>query len=1500
MSDANINIRIREDGSVVVSANLRRLSDSARDAGNNTDRLNNSARNASGSLNRAGQSARTASTGFDGLIRKLRSTMTLMAAIAGTTISFGTVTHAMDAYTNLQNRLKLVAESQQGLNILTEKMFEISNRTRTSVLETSTAFSRFDMALKSVGRSQKESLQITETINKMITMSGLNAQESSAALLQLSQAFSKGKLDGDEFRTVAETMPMLMDALAKHFNTTRGGLLKLRKDGKITLDAMVAALKDSQAEVDAAFEKTKMSIGQSLEVAKNKWIKFWGELDAKHNISQKIADGILTIANNFGMLEHLAKPVMEMLAVWLGVRLVTALTTLSLTFKGLFPMFSLAAGALYILSNSGTKLDGTMRGLLISVTAVAAALAAWKFAPVVIAATSAAMSGLASLLAPIVGHLLMGTGAVRGLAAAFTLLKARALAATAAMLTNPLTWVAVAAAAVVALGVAWLTAKSNAEKFQDTLRSLREDLNTVDEKVKKTFNTIGAGRNVNIKLGIDDNGNIGNKAYLERLQAMKATANEVNTAMMLSSENSSAAIMENYRKIGQVFDEEQSKINRRYADGTREQIEQSVMLAERKKDLLQSTFDKLDDTLSRQKIISADEAKFRIKLEQDVYNTSISLMDARARYSIAKMKEIRAEAIRTASFLDFDKRLSNREETTLGILKNEVAKGTPSKDAIKWNAQMLKNMQMGMSQNDAEKKAYLELYGSAVDKGTYDGMNRFYKSKGGINEFKNSSYEEQKQILELLKTELVSRHASLDATKRDFSKGTPDKFEKTLGNQTLREAKELALLYSQLSKIHAGAKPPIGAGGLSTPALREYNPGVANNAAAIQAEMEKGKAKKAAKKVKNAADELAKETSDYVLKHAKGFQEYTGKCAHYLNDSLQKSIKGFKRVESGKDLAAAAVATGKYKYVKFDENYVPQIGDIQSMPSYTPLGKVHGHTAMYTKQHFVSDTKQGKFGDGRLGSFSEKHDKWLRQDAQRKQIKIARLIGSTEDNSEWNKLAESQYKDAEKFADKYKEVIYNLREQTNELKLQEPLRLSEQKSLELIHSLTKDSHELTKEQTDEIKQMTKELEAAAKAKFLLDGEKSRQKQLDAIRAVTFEEKVQLSLQERINAAIENRTPLNESEIEAERKRLEYAMWEEKVERSINDIWKSKRAAIEEVRAQLEAVNRLIGNGDMEGAFADKALTSAQQKAMQTNQAAGQTAYGNPMGNSWEEVLGAMDTARYQLLEGYTGTLNDLSGLFGNFFTTLQDGFANSIGAAIVQGKSLKETLTNVAQQGLQSLISGLVKLGLQWAINAAFGKTLMTAQSTMAKQQAATTGASIASSMASAAAMTSLATMGANSAGAMAGIMATSALTQGLSVMKGFSSGGYTGNGGINDVAGLVHGREFVMDADTTKRIGVQNLEALRNGNVSLSNGASVRGNSNSQQIVVNIENHAAGVTHDVSRDNEGRIRIIAREVAKEVVSQEAGNVVAAEIANPNSSVSRSMERNYSSGRSRE
>ena len=64
------------------------------------------------------------------------------------------------------------------------------------------------------------------------------------------------------------------------------------------------------------------------------------------------------------------------------------------------------------------------------------------------------------------------------------------------------------------------------------------------------------------------------------------------------------------------------------------------------------------------------------------------------------------------------------------------------------------------------------------------------------------------------------------------------------------------------------------------------------------------------------------------------------------------------------------------------------------------------------------------------------------------------------------------------------------------------------------------------------------------------------------------------------------------------------------------------------------------------------------------------------------------------------------------------------------------------------------------------------------------------------------------------------------SLMSGFSSGGYTGDGGKYDPAGIVHKGEFVFTKEATQRIGARNLYRLMRG---YANGGSVGGSGYSR-----------------------------------------------------------------------
>lgn len=230
--------------------------------------------------------------------RSLGSFIRTAAAFAGVGFSGIAIVQAADAYTILENKLRNVVDSEQQLVTVTNEVFDIANRTRAPVQDTAQAFQRFDLALQQLGASQRESLQLTETVNKALVLSGSTTNEQASALLQLSQAFNKGKLDGDEFRTVMELMPSVADAIAKQLNVTRGALLDLAPQGKITAEVMRQAFANAREEIGDRFAKTIPTLGQAFVVLRNSATQFFGELNKRLGITEAMSRALLFLADN--------------------------------------------------------------------------------------------------------------------------------------------------------------------------------------------------------------------------------------------------------------------------------------------------------------------------------------------------------------------------------------------------------------------------------------------------------------------------------------------------------------------------------------------------------------------------------------------------------------------------------------------------------------------------------------------------------------------------------------------------------------------------------------------------------------------------------------------------------------------------------------------------------------------------------------------------------------------------------------------------------------------------------------------------------------------------------------------------------------------------------------------------------------------------------------------------------------------------------------------------
>lgn len=123
----------------------------------------------------------------------------------------------------------------------------------------------------------------------------------------------------------------------------------------------------------------------------------------------------------------------------------------------------------------------------------------------------------------------------------------------------------------------------------------------------------------------------------------------------------------------------------------------------------------------------------------------------------------------------------------------------------------------------------------------------------------------------------------------------------------------------------------------------------------------------------------------------------------------------------------------------------------------------------------------------------------------------------------------------------------------------------------------------------------------------------------------------------------------------------------------------------------------------------------------------------------------------------------------------------------------------------------------------------------------------------------------------------------------GFKTGGYTGNGGVNDVAGVVHGREYVMNAQTVRNVGVGTLDRIQRSGEVPTRAYRAPEASRGAGMNVRVENYGTPQEYDVKQISETDVILIARDVAKKAVRDEAPGVISADMGNPNSRTSRAL-----------
>jgi tape measure domain-containing protein len=268
----------------------------------------------------------------------------------------------------LQLRLKLLSREYGETERVQQFVAQSAKTFGQSQVEAAAGVADVYARLRPLGTSLAEIETVYKGFNAVALASGTSAEAASGAFLQLSQALGSGRLQGDEFRSIAEQVPGILKLVANEMGVTVGQLKQLGSEGKITSDVLINALAKG-------FEENKSKISELLALSPAQRFKEFK--DSTQALSSAMGSELLPA------IVPVVKIATELLRLFGQLpgpmkTIIAAAVGLTAAFVALAPAISATIGLLGGLSLATLAAAGPWIALAAGVTAAAVALASYR------------------------------------------------------------------------------------------------------------------------------------------------------------------------------------------------------------------------------------------------------------------------------------------------------------------------------------------------------------------------------------------------------------------------------------------------------------------------------------------------------------------------------------------------------------------------------------------------------------------------------------------------------------------------------------------------------------------------------------------------------------------------------------------------------------------------------------------------------------------------------------------------------------------------------------------------------------------------------------------------------------------------------------------------------------------------------------------------------------------------------------------------------------------
>lgn len=184
-----------------------------------------------------------------------------------------------DTQTQTSARLGLMAKnfggtgSAEEVTAMRSALFASAQRSRGDYQTTADSVSKLGLMAGSAFTGPQEIIDFTEQLNKKFKIAGTSSAGIDAAMLQLTQAMGSGVLRGEEFNSVLEQSPNIIQSIAKYMKVPQGKLKDMASDGLITAQKVKQAILADADETNAAFNSIPMTWADVWTSAKNRGVQ---------------------------------------------------------------------------------------------------------------------------------------------------------------------------------------------------------------------------------------------------------------------------------------------------------------------------------------------------------------------------------------------------------------------------------------------------------------------------------------------------------------------------------------------------------------------------------------------------------------------------------------------------------------------------------------------------------------------------------------------------------------------------------------------------------------------------------------------------------------------------------------------------------------------------------------------------------------------------------------------------------------------------------------------------------------------------------------------------------------------------------------------------------------------------------------------------------------------------------------------------------------------------